>query len=205
MESEDKAKVVNALGGKSGIFDSTVPSIFFLISYNITHDLKKCLYFSIGLASLLMIIRLIRRTTLVHSVGGFIGAVFCAYFAWKTGSAKSYYAPSLWKNSAFLALYGISIAARFPLIGVVLGPILGENLEWRNSKSRYRAYRNATWVWFALFGIRLAIQVPLYKANALNALGVANVFLGVPLYLMVLWATWLIIKQVPVVKPNGTN
>ena len=202
MESEDKAKVVNALGGKSGIFDSTVPSIFFLITYNITHNLKLCLYYSIGLAALLMVLRLWRRTTLVHSVGGFIGAVFCAYFAWKTGSAKSYYAPSLWKNSAFLGVYGISIAARYPLIGVILGPILGENLDWRTHSARYRAYRNATWIWFGLFGVRLAIQFPLYKANQLNALGVVNVFLGVPLYLLVLWATWLIIKQVPVVKKD---
>ena len=200
MEAEDKAKVVNALGGKSGIFDSTVPSIFFLLAYNISKDLELCLYLSIGLATILMVIRLVRRTTLVHAVGGFIAAVFCAYFAWRTGSAKSYYAPSLWKNSAFLAIYGLSIAARFPLIGLILGPILGENLEWRNSKSRYRAYRNATWVWFGLFAIRLVIQYPLYKANALNALGVANVFLGVPLYLLVLWATWAIIKQVPVVR-----
>ena len=37
MEAEDKAKVVNALGGKSGLLDSTLPSIFFLIAYNITH------------------------------------------------------------------------------------------------------------------------------------------------------------------------
>ena len=200
METEDKAKVVNALGGKSGIFDSTVPSIFFLISYNVTKNLETCLYFSIGLATILMVFRLIRRTTLVHAFGGFIAAVFCAYFAWKTGSAKSYYAPSLWKNSAFLAVYGISIAVKFPLIGVILGPILGENLEWRSDKARYRAYRNATWVWFGLFAIRLAIQYPLYKANEFNALGVANVFLGVPLYLLVLWATWLIIKKVPVYK-----
>ena len=72
----------------------------------------------------------------------------------------------------------------------------------RNSKNRYRAYRNATWVWFGLFAIRLAIQIPLYKANQLNALGIANIFLGVPLYLLVLWATWMIIKQVPVVKKS---
>ena len=200
MEGEDRAKVVNALGGKSGLIDSTVPSIFFLLTYNITHNLKICLYLSIAVAAVLMAIRLIRKTTLIHSIGGFLAAVFCAYFAWKSGSAKSYYAPSLWKNSAFLAIYGISLAARFPLIGILLGPILGENLEWRSNRPRYRAYRNATWIWFALFAIRLAIQYPLFKANQLNALGVANIFLGVPLYLVVLWGTWLAIKNVPVVK-----
>jgi hypothetical protein len=200
MESADKEKVISALGGKSGVFDSTVPSVFFLIAYNITHNLKLCLYYSIGLAALLMVIRLWRKTTLIHAFGGFIAAVFCAYFAWKTGSAKSYYAPSLWKNSAFAAVYAISIFARYPLIGVILGPILGENFAWRKNIARYRAYRSATWVWFGLFAVRLAIQFPLYKANKLNALGIANVFLGVPLYLLVLWFTWLIIKKVPVHK-----
>jgi hypothetical protein len=51
-----------------------------------------------------------------------------------------------------------------------------------------------------MFVLRLAIQIPLYKANALNALGVANVFLGFPLYLLVLWGTWLIIRSVPVAR-----
>ena len=125
---------------------------------------------------------------------------FCAYFAWKTGSAKSYYAPSLWKNSAFLGIYAISLIAKYPLIGVLLGPILGENLDWRKHPARYRAYRNATWIWFGLFAIRLIIQYPLYKANQLNALGVVNIFLGVPLYLVVLWTTWMVIKRVPVAK-----
>lgn len=203
MESEDKAKVINALGGKSGLIDSTLPSIFFLMAYNITHNLKLCLYYSIGVAALLMIFRLFRRTTLVHAVGGFIAAVFCAYFAWKTGSAKSYYAPSLWKNSAFLALYALSLLAKYPLIGVILGPILGENFEWRKNSARYRAYRDATWIWFGLFALRLLVQYPLYKANQLNALGVANIFLGVPLYLLVLWGTWMVIKRVPVAKKLG--
>ena len=202
MQEEDKAKVVTALGGKKGIIDSTIPSLVFLLTYNITHNLRACLYVSIATAALLMIYRLIKRDTLMHSISGFIGIAFCGWFAWKTGSAKSYYAPSLWKNSGFMLLYLTSILVKYPLIGVLLGPILGENLKWRKDPKRLSAYTKATWIWFALFAIRLAIQYPLFKANQLNALGIANIFLGFPLYLATLWGTWLVIKSVPVTKAD---
>jgi hypothetical protein len=202
MQEEDKAKVVTALGGKKGIIDSTIPSLVFLLTYNITHNLRACLYVSIATAALLMIYRLIKRDTLMHSISGFIGIAFCGWFAWKTGSAKSYYAPSLWKNSGFMLLYLISILVKYPLIGVLLGPILGENLKWRKDPKRLSAYTKATWIWFALFAIRLAIQYPLFKVNQLNALGIANIFLGFPLYLATLWGTWLVIKSVPVTKAD---
>lgn len=202
MQEEERAKVVTALGGKKGIIDSTIPSLIFLITYNVTHNLKACLYISITTAVLLMIWRLIKRDTLTHSISGFIGIAFCGWFAWKTGEAKDYYAPSLWKNSAFALAYLISILIKWPLIGVLLGPILGENLNWRKNPARMAAYKKATWIWFALFAIRLVVQYPLFKANQLNALGIANIFLGFPLYLVTLWGTWVVIKSVPTAKAD---
>ncbi|CAN2241632.1 Uncharacterised conserved protein UCP010219 [actinobacterium SCGC AAA044-D11] len=202
MQEEDKAKVVTALGGKKGIIDSTIPSLIFLLTYNVTHNLRVCLYLSIATAALLLIWRLIKRDTLVHAITGFIGIAFCGWFAWKTGEAKDYYAPSLWKNSGFASLYLISNLVKWPIIGVMLGPILGENMNWRKDAKRLAAYQKATWIWFALFAIRLGIQYPLYKTNQLNALGVANIFLGFPLYLATLWGTWLVIKSVPITKAN---
>ena len=202
MQEEDKAKVVTALGGKKGIIDSTIPSLIFLLTYNVTHNLRVCLYLSIAIAALLLIWRLIKRDTLVHAITGFIGIAFCGWFAWKTGEAKDYYAPSLWKNSGFASLYLISNLVKWPIIGVMLGPILGENMNWRKDPKRLAAYQKATWIWFALFAIRLGIQYPLYKTNQLNALGVANIFLGFPLYLATLWGTWLVIKSVPITKAN---
>ncbi|CAB4535985.1 unannotated protein [freshwater metagenome] len=96
----------------------------------------------------------------------------------------------------------ISNLVKWPIIGVMLGPILGENMNWRKDPKRLAAYQKATWIWFALFAIRLGIQYPLYKTNQLNALGVANIFLGFPLYLATLWGTWLVIKSVPITKAN---
>lgn len=203
MQAEDKDKVISALGGTKGIIDSTVPSLVFLIAFNVNHNLRTCLYISVAVAAILAIWRIIRRDTLIHAISGFVGIAFCGWFAWKTGSAKSYYAPSLWKNTGFGLAYLISILIRWPLIGVMLGPILGENFAWRKDPRRARAYSQASCIWFGLFAIRLLIQVPLYKANQLNALGIANVFLGFPLYLVTLWGTWMVIRSVPVTKTKN--
>lgn len=56
-----------------------------------------------------------------------------------------------------------------------------------------------------MFALRIAIQYPLYKANKLNELGIANFFLGYPLYLIVLWGTWQIIRKAPAVKPLASE
>jgi hypothetical protein len=157
---------------------------------------------SLATAAALMLYRLIKRDTLMHSISGFIGVAFCGWLAWRTGEAKDYYAPSLWKNSAFMLVYLVSILIKYPLIGVLLGPILGENLKWRKDPKRLAAYTKATWIWFALFAIRLAVQYPLFKADQLNALGIANIFLGFPLYLATLWGTWMVIRSVPITKAD---
>jgi hypothetical protein len=37
-ENQDKEKILNALGGKKGIFDSGLPALIFLISFNFNQD-----------------------------------------------------------------------------------------------------------------------------------------------------------------------
>jgi len=104
-----------------------------------------------------------------------------------------------------LILYGTANLLRFPLLGLIIGPIIGENLAWRKNVARRKAYTNAGWLWVAMFALRIAIQYPLYRANKLNALGVANFFLGYPLYLIVLWGSWQIIRRTPSVKISSEN
>ena len=54
----------------------------------------------------------------------------------------------------------------------------------------------ATWFWVGLFAIRLAIEVPLYFADNVTALGVVRLITSVPLYALCLWATWLLVRGV---------
>ena len=52
----------------------------------------------------------------------------------------------------------------------------------------------ATVLWLLLSGLRLAVQVPLYLADLPDALAATKLLMGVPLYLGLLWATWMLVR-----------
>ena len=203
--SAERDRIVNALGGTRGLIDNGVPSIIFLILFNIKHELKSAIYAAIISSAILAIWRLVKRDTLQHAVSGFIGILICAWFAKQGGQAKDYYIPSFIKNSAYALLYASGNLIGWPILGIVIGPIIGENLEWRKVPERKRVYTLAGWIWVGMFLLRLAIMYPLYQANQLNALGIASIALGYPLFLLTIWWTWLIIKTVPSVKPASSE
>lgn len=198
--SDERSIIINALGGPRGLIDNGVPSILFLIVFNVKHDLKMAIWSAIALSAVFTVARLIKKGTVQHAFTGFIGVLICAWFASRGGQAKDYYIPSFVKNTFYATAYAVGNLIRWPLIGVMFGPLFGENFEWRKYKSRLRVYTLASWVWFAMFILRLAIMYPLYKLNAVNALGVASLVLGYPLFLFVVWWTWLIIRSVPIVQ-----
>ena len=198
--SDERSIIINALGGPRGLIDNGIPSILFLVVYNFTKDLQLAIWSAVGLSGILTLARLLKRGPLQHAFTGFIGVLICAWFASRGGEAKDYYIPSFVKNSFYAIAYAIGNLVRWPLIGVMFGPLFGENFEWRKNKDRLRVYTMASWVWFGMFILRLAIMYPLYKLNAVNALGVASLALGYPLFLFVVWWTWLIIRSVPIVQ-----
>jgi intracellular septation protein A len=193
----DQNKVIEALGGKKGLLDSGLPALVFLIAFNISHDLQKAATSAIVTALVLAILRLAKKDTLQHVISGLIGVVFCAFLARKTGSAVDYYLPGLIINVIYGSVYLISNLVGLPILGLVLGPILGENLHWRKVAERKRAYIRAGWLWVAMFASRLIVQYPLYKTGNLTALGTARLVMGYPLFAAVAWGSWLIIRKVP--------
>ena len=103
-----------------------------------------------------------------------------AFIASKTGKAEDFFLPGLLLNAAYALAYLISIAIRWPLIGVILGPLGGEGMAWRKDPEQVRLYSRASWIWVGVFTARLAVQLPLYLAGALLALGIAKTAMGHP-------------------------
>jgi xanthine/uracil permease len=205
FESDDRAKVVNALGGKKGLIDSGLPSVLFLIVFNFADDLQIALYAAVATSALLTIIRLARKDTIQHVISGFIGVAFCAYLAYRTGNATDFFLPKFLTNLVYGTVYLIANVVGWPIIGLVLGPILGENLAWRKNPERKKAYIRAGWLWVAMFYVRLLVQVPIYLSGPenLNLLGSVNLAMGYPLFAAAAWGSWLIIRKVPTVKPDN--
>ena len=90
--------------------------------------------------------------------------------------------------------YLISIAVRWPLLGVIVASLRGGDMSWRKDPEQVRLYSRASWVWVALFSLRLAVQLPLYLASALTALGAARIAMGIPLFAVGIWLSWLILR-----------
>ena len=202
--SDERSIIINALGGPRGLIDNGLPSILFLIVFNVKHNLSLAIWSAIGLSAIFTLARIVRKGTVQHAFTGFIGVLICAWFASRGGQAKDYYLPSFVKNSFYAVAYAVGNLIKWPLIGVMFGPLFGENFDWRKNKARLRVYTLASWVWFGMFIVRLAIMYPLFKMNAVNALGVASLVLGYPLFLFVVWWTWLIIRSVPIVQVQTT-
>lgn len=195
--TEDRDKVLAAFGGKKGLIDSGIPSIVFLLVFNIYDDLSLALKASIAISIITTIIRLVKRDTLQHALSGFVGVLICAWIANRTGNAADVYAPKLLINLVYGSAYLIANLIGWPIIGIMLGPILGENFLWRNNERRKRAYIRAGWVWVALFAVRLIVQYPIYKSGNVNLLGTVNLVMGYPLFILAGYATWLLIRDVP--------
>ena len=193
--------VAEAVGGPRGVAESVVPGALFVLAFTVTRELSSALWAAVGVAAVLALARLARRDTVQHALAGFVGVAFCAFVARRTGRAEDFYLPGLWINVGYASAYLVSILVRWPLLGLALGFVTGEGLAWRRDPARLRAYSRASWVWFWMFVLRLAVQWPLYSTGAVVALGVARVAMGLPLFAVAAFLSWLILRRVPPARP----
>lgn len=191
-----------SIGGVRGVIESVLPYTVFSLVYALTKDLQTSIIASLIPVVVLVIWRLIARETLSQAISGVVVIALGAYLASRTHSAVNFFLPNILKNAGFGIVYAISIFARWPLIGVVVGPVTGEMFAWRQDRPRLVAYQRATWLWVGLFVVRLAVQVPLYLAENVTLLGTLNgTVLGIPLFALTIWLSWLVLKDVPLAKP----
>ena len=205
QHGQDRDKVINALGGKKGLIDSGLPAVVFLIVFNFNQDLQRAIWAALSLAIILAIWRLIRKDTIQHSISGVIGVLICAYFANRSGNATDFYIPKLLTNLGYGTVYLIAHLVGWPILGLVLGPLLGENFTWRNNPRRKKMYIKASWLWVALFFSRIAVQYPIYKSGNVNLLGTVNLAMGYPLFFAAAYGSWLIIKSEPPIENQSKN
>ena len=204
QHNDDRDKVIGALGGTKGLIDSGLPAIVFLVTFNVTDELRTAIWGALGLSLVLATYRLARKDTIQHSISGVIGVLICAYFANRSGNATDFYIPKLLTNLGYGSVYLIANLVGWPILGLVLGPLLGENLTWRKNPARKKMYIKASWIWVAMFFSRIVVQYPIYKSGNVNLLGTVNLAMGYPLFFAAGYGTWLVIKSEPPVERPST-
>ena len=192
-----KESILANFGGKRGLTEAGLPSIVFIVVYTATTSLNTSLWSAVAVAAVMTVVRIAQKDKLQHALSGLFGVIMCAAFAKYTGQAKNFYLPGVLLNVGECVLFSVSALVRWPVVGVVIGPITGEMMAWREHPERLRVFTISTWLLAAMFALRVVIEVPLYLANELTALGAAKVVLGYPLYIAVVFVCWRIIKKAP--------
>lgn len=194
----DEFSFVDAIGGVRGLVESTLPGLVFVVVFVPTRELMPSLVAALVVALAAVVVRLVQRSPVTQAFSGVLGILIGVAWAWWSGRAQDFFAGGLLANVGYLLAMIVSIAVRWPAVGVVVALLRGEDQAWRTDPERAHERRRfvwATWVLAGVFALRLAVQVPLYLAgeDAVGALGTAKLAMGAPLFAVGLWITWLLV------------
>jgi Protein of unknown function (DUF3159) len=195
-ETPSARALLGAIGGIRGVVESVLPGVAFLVLYLTTHQLLISVLIPVGVAFVFVVARAGARSSLSSSVTGAVLLAITAVLALITGRAVTNFAPGMVINAIGLLVLLASLIVRWPLIGVIVGILFGDADGWRKNPAQRRILTLATWLWVGLFAIRLVLEIPLFLANNVAALGVVRLITSVPLYALFLWATWLLVRGV---------
>jgi hypothetical protein len=216
----EEFSAAQAIGGVRGLVEAVLPGLVFVVAFVIFTDLMIPLVASVVAALVLVVARLVQRTPVTQALGGLLGIAIGVVWAWTSGDAEDYYAGGLLLNAGYLVVLLGTIVARRPAVGYVVEALragltpeavkaqandaaeagtspFAALTAWRSDPAKMRTYAIATWLWVGLFALRLAVKTPLYFAGDVAWLGTFHLLLGVPLWALVLYLTWYVVRGTP--------
>lgn len=207
LETDDKGELVlsvrslyKSLGGALGLLESAIPPLSFSLAYTLTKNVALSVSVAVSLTLVILVIQVYRRRPVMNAIASVFGIGIAAWLA-LTGGAGDFFVKDFWVNALWAAGLSISLVVRFPIFGLLLQS-LGEIEEgWRKNRPTFRRMSMLTLLWASLYVIRLAVQLPLYFADNIAALGVAKFLLGLPLFSLWCLFTWLLLRRATRLEP----
>jgi len=190
----EKELLSKAIGGWRGLVDSALPSMLFILIFVFQQNLNNALIAALILGGILLIIRLIERKPLTQVISGFVGLSISVLITWRTKDASNFFLTGIITNAVYGFVLLVSVLIRKPLIGYLVGSLVGDTTGWLKHPLLVRAYTIVTWLWVGVFGLRLVVQIPLYLNDSVALLGSIKIFMGWPLYLLAVWLTYQIVQ-----------
>ena len=220
VEEVVRGQLATALGGRRGMLEAAVPTIAFTVLFLTTHDLRLALLLAVGCAAVLLVARLVERTTPQFVVNSLFGIGIGALFAWRAArgggdandQALAYFLPGILYNAGYAVVMAVTILVRWPIVGFMVGGVTGDPTGWREDRGVVRLCSRLTWLLVLPCLVRVAVQTPVYLAgrngwwdqdSAVATLGVAKLAMGWPLQVAALAAmVWLLSRNsTPVASP----
>ena len=222
VEEVVRHQLATALGGRRGMLEAAVPTAAFTVLFLTTHDLRISLLLAVGCAGVLLVVRLVQRSTPQFVLNSLFGIGIGALFAWRAArgggdandQALAYFLPGILYNLVYAVVMVFTILVRWPIIGFMVGSVTGDPTGWRADRGVVRLCSRLTWLLVLPCIVRVAVQGPVYLAgrngwwdddSAVAVLGVSKLAMGWPLQVAALAAmVWLLSRnRTPVAAPAG--
>ena len=219
VEALVRKQLAEALGGRRGMVEAAVPTLTFTVMWLVAKDLRTALVLSVAIASVLLVIRLIQRSSVQFVVNALVGIgigwLFVAMAARSGASeqdqALAYFLPGILYNAGYAVVMALTVLIGWPLVGFMVGSVTGDPTAWHADKAVVKLSGILTWLLAAPCVLRVAVQAPIWLAGksgsldpeaAVAILGVAKIVLGWPLQLLTLAGmVWLLSRNHTPLEP----
>ncbi|QLY29367.1 DUF3159 domain-containing protein [Nocardia huaxiensis] len=204
FEEEVEQSLLEQLGGISGLIYSSLPVLVF-VPINTWRGLTTAIWAALGVATGILIWRLVRKGPIQPAISGFLGVGICAFIAYRMGEAKGFFLFGIYASLVYAGAFVLSLIVRWPLAGVIWGVLNGHGTDWRSDRRAVRLYDLATAVWAVVFTARYVVQHHLYNADSTGLLAVARIAMGWPLTAVALVVTvWAVRKAGHLPAPKSS-
>ncbi|MCV7363799.1 DUF3159 domain-containing protein [Mycolicibacterium neworleansense] len=181
------------MGGISGLIYSSLPVVVF-VPVSTLFGLMPAIAAALGVATLILIWRLIRRESVQPAVSGFFAVGISALIAYLVGESKGYFLLGIWSSLLYAVVFAVSVVIRRPVVGYIWGWVNTHDRAWRGVRKAVLAFDVATLTWVAVFASRFLVQHYLYDSDETGWLGVARIAMGWPLTAVAALVTYLAIR-----------
>lgn len=205
-EPSIKDQVLDQMGGWQGMVYSTLPVVVF-VPVNALWGLGWASAAALGAALLILVIRLVTRTSVQPAISGFFGVAACVLIALLLGG-RWYFLYGIVSQAVFALAFAVSIALGRPLVGVLWHFFRGGEgpaTDWRRNPAEKRMFTWLTVLWMLLFLTRFVIKGLLFLKDDVNWLGVATIAMGWPMFAAVLLITFLGVRRVEASSPESAS
>lgn len=200
-----RESLAQILGGRRGAIDASIPPAAFVVGWLAAgQSIAWGAGVAIGVAVLLGGYRIARGDKARAVVVSLAAVIAAALIALHTGRAEDFFLLQLLSNVASALLWAASIVIRWPLLGVVVGLLLGQKTRWRRDPELLRAYSRASWVWvLGQYTLRVIVYGLLWWSGQVVALGIARTVLSWPLVAVtVATSGWVLYRTLPAEHPG---
>ena len=220
VEKVVREQLSQALGGVRGMLEAAVPTLVFTVVFVTQHHLELAIVLSLATAGVLLVARLVQRTSVKFVLNALVGIGIGTLFAWRAArsggdagdQALAYFLPGLIYNLVYALVMVFTVPIRWPVVGFVVGSVVGDPTAWHEDRKVVALCSRLTWLLALPCLARVVVQGPIYLAGrngwwstdqAVAALGVSKLVMGWPLQVASLAAmVWLLARNHTPLEPG---